>query len=211
MSKFHDYFQIAGMAFFLFVFVGRTLYLRFRKNINAVTLGAGKKGLQRLIELSFFVWLALWIMEVFSYSLHIEFRGLPSFLNMRLIDALPVKLIGVILVVAGFAIFILALIAFGDSWRVGIDKKNPGDLVTTGIFSKSRNPIFVFLDLYFFGTFMINGTLVFLLFAMLVIVGLHYQMNQEENALVKIHGQAYKDYCAGTGRYFTWRRISHNN
>jgi hypothetical protein len=72
MSKFFDYFQIVGLAFFLFVFVGRTFYLRFSKNINPITLVAGKKGIQRVIELSFFIGLIVWIIEVLLYSLHFD-------------------------------------------------------------------------------------------------------------------------------------------
>ena len=55
MNKFFDYFQIAGQAFFLIIFIGRTLYLRFSKNINPITLGVGKRGLKRIVELAFFV------------------------------------------------------------------------------------------------------------------------------------------------------------
>jgi len=211
MSKLFDYFQIAGLVFFLLVFVGRTLYLRFSKNINPITLSVGKKGFQRFIEVSFFVGLTVWIIEVLLYSLHFEFRIFPSPLDMQLINSTPAKLIGVSLVAFSFVIFVLALVSFGKSWRVGIDEKTPGELVTTGIFAVSRNPIFVFLDLYFIGTFLINGTLIFLIFAVLVAVGLHYQILQEEKALARIYGQAYQDYCARTDRYFTWRHTSHNS
>lgn len=211
MSKFFDYFQIASLVLFLFVFVGRTLHLRFSKNINPITLGIGKKGIQRVIEISFFVGLTVWIIEALLYSLHFEFRIFPSPLDMQLVDSIPAKFIGVVLALFGFVIFILALVSFGTSWRVGIDEKTPGKLVTTGIFAMSRNPIFVFLDLYFLGTFLINGTLIFLIFAVLVAVGLHYQILQEERGLVRIYGQTYRDYCARTGRYFTWRRTSPNS
>jgi len=211
MNKFFDYFQIAGLAFFLIVFVGRTLYLRFNKNFNPITLGVGKKGLKRIVELSFFVGLMVWIVEVLLYALHTEFRLFPAPLDMQLIDTMQAKLIGVALVIISFIIFIWALISFGDSWRVGIDEKTKGELVTTGIFAVSRNPIFIFINLYFIGTFLINGTLIFLGFALLIVVGLHYQIIQEEKFLAKAYGQAYQDYFAGTGRYFGWRRTSHSN
>ncbi len=209
MNKFFDYFQIAGLVFFLIVFVGRTLYLFFSKTINPVALGVGKKGLQRIVELSFLVGLSVWIAEVLLYALPTDFRLFPAPLDMPLIDAMPAKLIGVALVLIAFVIFIWALVSFGDSWRVGIDEETKGDLVSTGIFAISRNPIFIFIDLYFIGTFLINGTLIFLIFAALVVIGLHYQIIQEEKFLAKAHGQAYRDYCARTGRYFGRRRPSH--
>lgn len=205
MIKFFDYFQIMSLFFFLFVFVGRTLYLRFSQNINPITLGAGKKGLQRIVEFSFFVGLLIWMAEVLLYSLHTEFYIFPLPLRTQLIDSLLAKLIGLILVIIGFIIFIRSLISFGNAWRVGIDEKTPGGLITTGIFAFSRNPIFIFIDFYFIGTFLINGTLLFLFFAILVVLGLHYQILQEEKSLLRTYGQKYQNYCAETGRYSTWR------
>ena len=94
MNDFFDYFQVLAMAFFLLVFVGRTLYLRFAKGINPVSLGVGKKGVQRAVELLFFVGLTLWIIEVLLYSLDSDFRLFPSPLDAELIDATPVKAVG---------------------------------------------------------------------------------------------------------------------
>jgi len=113
-------------------------------------------------------------------------------------------LLGVTLVTLGLVIFIFAFVSFGDSWRVGIDVRSPGALVTTGIFAASRNPIYVFLDLWFFGIFLINGTLIFLLFAVAAVALLHWQIRREEDFLLRLYGQPYQDYRAKTGRYVTW-------
>jgi protein-S-isoprenylcysteine O-methyltransferase Ste14 len=51
----------------------------------------------------------------------------------------------------GLIIFLLALISFGKSRRVGIDKEKSNELITKGIFKYSRNPIFIFMDIYFVG------------------------------------------------------------
>jgi protein-S-isoprenylcysteine O-methyltransferase Ste14 len=147
-----------------------------------------------VLELSFFVGLVLWMAAILLYALGQEEQFLLAFLNIRLIDSIPLRFAGAVLIVLGFALFVWALISFGNSWRVGIDKKALGDLVTTGAFAFSRNPIFAFIDLYFVGTFLINGTVVFLIFAVLVIVGLHYQIVQEERFLAGAYGRAYEDY-----------------
>jgi protein-S-isoprenylcysteine O-methyltransferase Ste14 len=68
-------------------------------------------------------------------------------------------------------------------------------------------PIFVFLDLYAFGTFLINGTPGFLLFALVLTAGIHYQIIQEESFLRRTHGTAYHDYCRRTARYFSWKSV----
>jgi len=205
MNAFFGYFQLAALAVILLVFVGRSVYLRFGRNINPFALGVGKRGLRRVVEVGFLVIFALLVTEILATSLGLDWRIFPAPLQRRLLDSLSSQIAGVALVTAGGAIFILALVSFGASWRIGIDAKTPGDLVTTGMFALSRNPIFVFLDLYAFGTFLINGTLGFLLFALVLAAGTHYQILQEESFLRRTYGTVYHDYCRRTARYFSWK------
>lgn len=211
MNVFFDYFQLAALAVFLLAFAGRSVYLRFGGNINPFALGVGKRGLRRVVEVGFLVIFALWVVEILATSLAVDWRVFPPPLRQLLLDSLSSQIAGVALVTAGVAVFILALISFGASWRVGIDAKTPGGLVTGGMFALSRNPIFVFLDLYAFGTFLINGTLGFLLFALILAAGIHYQILQEESFLQRTYGTRYYDYCRRTARYFScksvWKRI----
>lgn len=204
-EKFFDYFQLICLVFFIFVFVGRTLYLRFCRNVRVFTLGVAKRGAQRAVELSFLFVLVAWIVEVFLYTQPGSARLFPGPLAAPLADFAPLKWVGAALIVAGQIIFLLALLAFGDSWRVGIDKQAPGTLITGGVFAVSRNPIFLFVDLYFIGTFLINGTASFLIFAVLAVAGLHYQIVQEEKFLSSNYGRVYRAYQARTGRYWGWR------
>ena len=101
----------------------------------------------------------------------------------------------------GLSIFCLALISFGNSWRVGVDKQNSGKLVTNGIFSISRNPVFVFMDIYFLGVWLIYSNIFFLIALILVITGIHFQILQEEKFLLKQYGKEYKDYQRKVRRY----------
>ena len=48
----------------------------------------------------------------------------------------------VALFVAGLAATLVAQIAMGESWRIGVDEAERTDLVTYGPFSLARNPIF---------------------------------------------------------------------
>jgi protein-S-isoprenylcysteine O-methyltransferase Ste14 len=202
--SFFDYFQIASVATFLLIIATRVIYLRLHKNINPIAIGKGKTGIRLLVEIISFAGLAAWIVEILLYAFHSSLHLFPAPLHTQLIDSPAAKLAGAVLTTVGLIIFILAFVSFGDSWRIGVDEKTPGALVTAGIFAISRNPIYVFLDLWFFGTFLINGTLIFLIFALLTIVAVHWQILQEESFLVKLYGQAYRDYCARTGRYLLW-------
>lgn len=95
----------------------------------------------------------------------------------------------------------MSFIASGKSWRVGIDKDNAGKLVTGGIFSITRNPIFVFIDMYFIGTFLIFPNLFFLILMVITIIGMHYQILQEEYFLLSHYGDEYKKYMNKVRRY----------
>ena len=198
---FFDLFQLANLTFFLAVFSGRSLYLWFTQRINPVALGEGKRGLPRVLELLLFPWLLLWMLTLVFSALHRSFQPLPFLWNPFWLDLLPAQILGVLVILAGDALFVWALASFGNSWRIGIDEKSAGALITKGVFAISRNPIYMFIDLYFLGTFLVNGKLIFLIFAIITIFALHYQILQEEKFLSNRYGQAYRDYCTKAGRY----------
>jgi len=206
MIEWFDYFQIAALILLLLLITGRAIHLRITQHINPITIGTGKSGLNKFIEFGLLVGLTLWVVVVLAYALHFEKRLFPAFVNKLSFDWRFPKLAGLVLLTCGFVIFLLALVSFRRSWRVGIDEKAPGELVSHGIFAVSRNPIFLSMLLYASGTFLINGRMILLLFAVLMVVGIHYQILQEEKFLLRRYGEAYEEYCARTGRYITFRR-----
>ena len=200
-------FQFVGLFLFAFLFMGMTLYVRRSRKIKAVKLTAKNKGIQGILEISLFAVVVAWAIEVVMYARNEDFRIFPPPLDLQLIQSAITGIIGVTLVVLGFVICILALKALGASWRLGIDKETPGELVTSGIYAYSRNPIYIFFNLYFLGTFLINKTLIFLLFTIFVALNLRFQIRAEEKFLLRIHGPAYQHYRMATDRFFTWRKI----
>jgi protein-S-isoprenylcysteine O-methyltransferase Ste14 len=196
--------QLLALAVFLLLVVGRTVHLRIRSRVNPITLDLVSKGKTGLMEVLLFAGVNLWAVAVVFCALSLEPAPLAWPCRVRLVDALPAKLLGVTMIFCAFAIFVLALSALGNSWRLGIDENHPGRLVTTGIYAYSRNPIYLFFDLYFLGTFLINGSLFFLIMTVLVALNLHYQILQEERVLTSAHGAAYEAYCARTARYIAW-------
>jgi protein-S-isoprenylcysteine O-methyltransferase Ste14 len=190
-----------ALAVFLILVVGRTVHLLIHRKVNPITLGLGSKGKLGLIEVLLFAGVNLWAVAVILCALSVEHPSFAWVCCVQLVDALPAKLLGVSLILCAFVLFVLALSALGNSWRLGLDEKHPGRLVTTGIYSYSRNPIYLFFDLYFLGTFFLNGSLFFLIMAVFVALNLHYQILQEERFLAATHGAAYEAYCARTARY----------
>jgi len=197
---FFDYFQIVVLVVFYIVFLGRAIQLRMR-GVNPLALGGGKRGIESVMEIAFVIGLTVWTMEIVSHSLHLELRIFPPLFYARMFDIVVLKALGAVMIAAGLTLFILSLISFGSSWRVGIDTRSAGDLVTTGVFSISRNPIFLFLDAYFFGSWLIYPDPFFLIFAVIAAVGTHWQILQEEKFLAEKYGAEYSEYRRRVRRY----------
>ena len=196
-----DYFQIASVIIFLLIITSRVVYMLGTRGVNPIAIGGGKKGLVLIVELLAFGGLVLWMIEVVAYAVHADFHIFPTPLDTVLIDSNILRVVGVVLVSIGLLVFMAAFVSFGDSWRVGFDVNTPGALVTGGIFAFSRNPIYLFLDLWFIGIFLLNGRLIFLVFALLTLVVIHWQILQEETFLTRLYGEPYVEYRSRTRRY----------
>jgi protein-S-isoprenylcysteine O-methyltransferase Ste14 len=94
-----------------------------------------------------------------------------------------------------------SLVSFGKSFRVGIDVDQPGQLVTTGVFSFSRNPIYVAFAFILIGEFLISPTWITLVYLAAGIWLFHRQVLREEEYLNKHYGQEYLDHCNRVSRY----------
>jgi len=199
-----DYFQIAIIAIVIAIIFTKAAYLRISRNITAIVAGRDSRGLARVFEIAAFAGLVFWMVEVLSYALHSSVRILPEAFHYQLFDSFPAQIAGVLLISGGLIVFIFAFFNFGDSWRVGVDYETPGALVTRGIFSLTRNPIYVFIDSWFIGIFLINGTLIFLVLAVLAIAAQHWQILREEAFLKQRYGEAYERYRQQTARYLIW-------
>lgn len=206
IRDFYDAFQLAALAVFVLLFLVRTFQLQFARGVNPFAIGVGSGPFRTLLEIVFLLAFALWAWEVLVTALHVPQWGLlPSSFYQPLFASAPIRALGVVLVTAGLTLYALTLRSFGPSRRTGVELSEEGELVTRGIYSLSRNPIFLFLDLYFAGTFFIAATPVFLGAAVAVVLGLHYEILEEEEFLQGAHGAPYSDYRARTSRYFRFR------
>jgi len=177
--------------------------LLVRRGINPFAVGAGKRGLARWVELSMPVLLAIWVLMILGYTLHVDALLRPAAMHARFFDSSATRIIGTACAVAAAVVMTAAMVHFGNAWRVGVAET--GTLVTHGVFALSRNPIFLALDLYCIGAFLTYSTPVFLLLAATEVAGVHYQVRQEERFLRDRFGAAYDAYCARTPRYIGWR------
>ena len=200
---FLNYFQIAAVVIFVCVITTKALSSWITTGVNPIVIGRGQ-GAWRIIELLSFLALILWVFEVLVHAFQLRFDLFPDEVKVGFLQTPAARLLGVVLLGLGMIPFILAFVNFGTSWRIGIDRKTPGSLVTGGIFAVTRNPIYVGFILFMFGIFLINGTWFFLIFALLAVVSIHFQILREEQFLKQQYGQSYEDYCNRTARYLVW-------
>ncbi len=64
------------------------------------------------------------------------------------------KFIGIGLLILSLAWTVIAQMQMGNSWRIGIDEEKKTALIQTGVFSFSRNPIFLGMSITSIGFFL---------------------------------------------------------
>ncbi|MBL7976762.1 MAG: isoprenylcysteine carboxylmethyltransferase family protein [Bacteroidetes Order II. Incertae sedis bacterium] len=111
------------------------------------------------------------------------------------------QVLGLFLLFASLIWIVVAQQQMASSWRIGIDEKNNTNLVTTGVFAHSRNPIFLGMLFTLLGLFFVLPNA--LSFAILCtgFVTIHVQVRLEEAWLRHTQGLAYEEYCRKTRRW----------
>lgn len=163
-----------------------------KQGIRTDQLGRGKEGFLKRIEIGLKI--TTYILPLFQ---------LISILFYSANIPLPLRITGTIIETFGVIIFVMSVIEMKDNWRVGVQREDKTNLVTSGVYSISRNPAFLGFDLMYIGILFAFLNF-YLLFATVIAVCLfHLQIvNVEENFLVECFGQEYIEYQKKVCRYF---------
>jgi len=115
---------------------------------------------------------------------------------------------GTNMAILGGALMALALVwvlvaqaQMGAAWRIGIDQETRTELVCSGVFRYSRNPIFLGMRISALGLFLVLPNALTLLLLVLGDVLIQIQVRLEEEHLRGLHADAYEDYCRQTRRW----------
>lgn len=109
---------------------------------------------------------------------------------------------GAVMTVFGIASTLLAQLAMGDSWRIGVDESERTELVTEGPFAIVRNPIFAAMLPTSLGLVLLVPNVVAIAGLVMLATALQVQTRiVEEPYLLATHGDAYARYAAGVGRF----------
>ena len=106
---------------------------------------------------------------------------------------------------AGITIVLIAQYQMRNAWRIGVDHGESTELVTHGLFARSRNPIYFGILLYWLG---LAGTMPNpLIWGLGIVCWVSIEVivrKVEEPYLRKLHGASYSDYSDKTNRYLVW-------
>jgi protein-S-isoprenylcysteine O-methyltransferase Ste14 len=103
----------------------------------------------------------------------------------------PLRIAGAIIAVVGYGFVVTARLQLGKSFAVTPQAKG---LVTHGLYSRIRNPIYVFVDLTFFGLIFVVRLPWLLLLLALWAIAQTRQAGRESKVLYEKFGQTYLDY-----------------
>ena len=108
--------------------------------------------------------------------------------------------LGALLMLTGLVLLVTAQLELGASWRIGIDEAAKPGLVTSGIYSCSRNPIFLALLSIVAGYTLLIPTLLSATLLAGGYIGTRLQIAAEEAYLVRTYGDEYRAYARRVGR-----------
>jgi protein-S-isoprenylcysteine O-methyltransferase Ste14 len=121
---------------------------------------------------------------------------------LHILDHRWVNGAGFALAVCGLAATLYAQLEMGESWRVGVDTKETTTLVRTGAFRLVRNPIFVAMLVFMLGETLLAPNPVAIAVFVIFLAAIEVSVRAvEEPYLLGIHGDDYRDYKAGVGRF----------
>lgn len=144
-----------------------------------------------LLILSFVTTFSLATMEVFG-----------KFESQVRLNALG-TILGILFCAIGITIASISQHQMESSWRIGVDESEKTKLVTHGLYSYVRNPIYCGVILFGMGLLILIPHTLMLVGLFLGYLSIELQVRYvEEPYLLRLHGETYERYSRKVKRYF---------
>ena len=186
------------LVYFLLVFVIRSLLLWKNTGINPITFskkddahGFNGKVFKWLMFMEFIV-IGIYAFKNDWYDYLLPFWYLENPVASK---------IGWVFLIVSIIVVWIAQTQMANSWRIGIDDQNKTELITTGLFSISRNPIFLGIIIANVGLFLVIPNAFTLLIISLSTLSINTQIRLEEDFLKREFGNYYEEYLKKIRRW----------
>ena len=141
-----------------------------------------------LFRLTLFAVILIVIVFTFLPGLYAYFVPIDYLSNATL------NLIGQTLLLVAVIWVLIAQVHMQKSWRIGIDEDVKTELIQTGLFKLSRNPIFLGMRMMLLGLFLVLPTAATLATLLCGDLLVQIQVRLEEEFLTRTHGETYRTY-----------------
>lgn len=181
---------LTWMAVFYICYFAKMISQR-KQGIRTDQLGKGKEGFVKFIEVTLKI--TTYLVPVIQILSIVLYSGTIH---------IALQIIGVIVTALGVLAFITSVVQMKDNWRAGVQREEKTSLVTTGIYSISRNPAFLGFDLMYIGILLSFFNWYLFLATTFALVFFHLQIvNVEEEFLIEAFGEEYLEYKKKVCRY----------
>lgn len=177
------------ILFFGISFVAKTIIVAKRIKKNPLVLPQDESAYSLVGN-----YFKLCLVGIFVYVILFPFLPESYFLPIGFLDIEFLKFFGLTLMLLALIWTIVAQNQMKDTWRIGIDNDMKTELVTSGLFSISRNPVFLGMIVSLIGLFLVTPNAFSLLFLILGYVLIQVQIRLEEEFLYRQHSEKYLDY-----------------
>ena len=182
---------LALMASFYICYFAKMISQK-KQGIDTDQLGKGKVGFIKLIEVTLKT--STYLIPAIEVASIIFYAGSVN---------IGIRIAGVTITTLGVVAFIVSVLQMKDNWRAGVQREEKTELVTTGIYSISRNPAFLGFDLMYIGIVITFFNWYLCVATCIVMVLFHLQIvNVEEDFLIEAFGDEYIKYRKKVCRYF---------
>jgi len=191
------FFALAMMAlFWLVLVVGKVLSNLFFYRDTGIRLSTKLRTASEVMT-------SVFLLGVVVAQSLLTYAFAYSYIDVHIIFGTPGIAVGLVLCAIGIVLASYSQYAMGDSWRIGVDPDEKIQLVTTGIYSVVRNPIYSACIIHGIGIVILAPHIAIFLTGIIgYFVIRAYVKEIEEPYLLEIHGSEYISYLKSTGSFF---------
>jgi protein-S-isoprenylcysteine O-methyltransferase Ste14 len=186
------------LAYVIAAFFWRSYVVWKRTGVNPVVFKGSDSAhdfIGRIFKALFAVIVAVVVIDSFVPSAY------QYLIPIHWLESTWIKLTGIVLLLVSLLWTILAQAQMGNSWRIGIDTEHRTELVRSGVFKISRNPIFVGMTVTLLGLFLIIPNVVTFITLLVGVILIGIQVRLEEEYLTRTHGDKYTEYRRSVRRW----------
>ena len=186
------------LIYFLLVFIIRSIWLKLKTGVNPIAFNKtddahGYNG-KVFTVISF---LELFIVGIYAFKIEWYKYLLPFWY----LENDTLSKVGWGFLILSLIVVWIAQSQMANSWRIGIDEKNKTKLVTKGLFSISRNPVFLGIMIANIGLFLVIPNAFTLLIISLSTISINIQVRLEEAFLKQEFENQYLEYSKKVRRW----------